>query len=100
MKCNVPVLGLAPNLVPEWMNEDNGIWINNKIQIVDYISDFLQNWLEDSINENLEGEMLKTVGTLSTKETFNSEVINLFERYLSVRLESFEEQLSKLETIE
>jgi len=100
MKCNVPVLGLAPNLVPEWMNEDNGIWVNNKIQIVDYISDFLQNWLEDSINENLKSEMLKTVETLSTKETFNSEAINLFERYLSVRLESFEEQLSKLETIE
>ena len=100
MKCGIPVLGLVPSLIPEWMSEENGLWINNKIQLVDFIADYLQNWLEDSINENLEGEMLKTVETLSTKETFNSEVINLFERYLSVRLESFEEQLSKLETIE
>ncbi len=27
MKCGVPVLGKIPNLIPEWLNEDNGIWI-------------------------------------------------------------------------
>jgi hypothetical protein len=35
MKVGVPVLGLVPNLVPSWMNEDNGLWINNKNQIVE-----------------------------------------------------------------
>jgi hypothetical protein len=60
MKCKIPVVGLVPNLIPEWMNEDNGVWVNNKIQMVDYVADFLQNWLEDSINENLESEITKT----------------------------------------
>jgi hypothetical protein len=40
MKSGVPVLGLVPNIIPEWMSEDNGFWINNKTQIVDFIADF------------------------------------------------------------
>ena len=100
MKCGVPVLGLVPNLVPEWMSEDNGLWINNKTQLVDFIADYLQNWLEDNVNENLFIEMKKTVDSLPTKETFEKESVSLFEKYISTRRESFEEQLSKLETIE
>jgi hypothetical protein len=100
MKCKIPVVGLVPNLVPEWMNEDNGVWVNNKIQIVDFVADFLQNWLEDSINENLETEIIKTAENLNTKEDFEKISVNLFEGYLTKRLESFEEQLNKLQTIE
>ena len=99
MKCGVPVLGLVPNLTPEWMSEDNGLWINNKIQLVDFIADYLQNWLEDNVNENLFIEMKKTVDSLPTKETFESESVKLFSSYLSTREESFTEQLSKLQTI-
>jgi hypothetical protein len=100
MKCGVPVLGLVPNLLPEWMSEDNGLWINNKNQLVDFVADYLQNWLEDNVNENLFVEMKKTVGTLPTKEEFEKNSVTLFESYLSKRQESFEEQLSKLQTIE
>jgi glycosyltransferase involved in cell wall biosynthesis len=100
MKCGVPVLGLVPNLVPEWMSEDNGLWINNKTQLVDFIADYLQNWLEDNVNENLFIEMKKTVDSLPTKETFEKESVKLFEGYLKTRQESFTEQLSKLQTIE
>jgi glycosyltransferase involved in cell wall biosynthesis len=100
MKCKIPVVGLVPNLLPEWMNEDNGVWVNNKIQMVDYVADFLQNWLEDSINENLEESIIKTTENLSTKEDFEKISVNLFEGYLTKRLESFEEQLNKLQTIE
>jgi hypothetical protein len=100
MKCGVPVLGLVPNLVPEWMSEENGLWINNKNQIVDFIADYLQNWLEDNVNENLYLGMKKTVESLPTKETFETETVSLFEKYLTTRRESFEEQLSKLQTIE
>jgi hypothetical protein len=99
MKCGVPVLGLVPNLLPEWMTEDNGLWINNKTQLVDFIADYLQNWLEDNVNENLFIEMKKTVDSLPTKETFETESVRLFEGYLNTRQESFAEQLSKLQTI-
>jgi hypothetical protein len=100
MKSGVPVLGLVPNLIPEWMTEDNGLWVNNKIQMVDFVADYLQNWLEDNVNENLYIEMKKTVESLPTKESFETESVSLFEKYLNTRRESFEEQLSKLQTIE
>ena len=100
MKSNVPVLGLVPNLLPEWMTEENGLWINNKTQIVDFIADYLQNWLEDNVKENLFIEMKKTVDSLPTKETFEKESVNLFEGYLKTRQDLFTEQLSKLQTIE
>jgi hypothetical protein len=99
MKSGIPVLGLVPNLIPEWMSEDNGLWVNNKIQLVDFIADYLQNWLEDNVNENLFIEMRKTVESLPTKEFFEEESVKLFDKYLTSRQESFTEQLSKLQTI-
>jgi len=100
MKCNVPVLGIVPNLIPEWMNDDNGLWINNKIQLPDFVADYLQNWLEDNVKETLYNEMKKTVESLQTKESFEKNCVTLFEKYLDTRRESFEEQLSKLQTVE
>ena len=100
MKSGVPVLGLVPNMIPSWISEDNGIWINNKVQMVDFVADFLQNWLEDNINPTMFEEMLKTVENTSTKEEFNKVSVSLFEGYLTTRQISFEEQLSKLQTIE
>ena len=100
MKSNVPVIGLVPNLLPKWMNEGNGFWVNNKTQLVDFTSEFLQSWLEDGIDEKIYDEMNKTVTELSTQNKFEETVISLFDEYVNTRLKSFEEQLSKLETIE
>jgi len=74
MKMGIPVIGLVPNITPEWMNEENGIWINNQNMIVDVIADFIQNWLEDNLNPKLYEEMDVTINKLSTKEKFESEV--------------------------
>jgi cytoplasmic iron level regulating protein YaaA (DUF328/UPF0246 family) len=103
MKTGVPVLGLVPNLLPHWMSEHNGFWINNKLQTVDFIADILQNWLEDNLKPELFAEMENTVKSLSTKEDFEKNSVSLFEGYLLTRQQSFEEQLNKIaetETIE
>ena len=100
MKSNVPVIGLVPNVLPSWINEENGIWVNNKTQIVDVVADHLQNWLEDNISDEFYGKLKETVDSLPTKEDFNKQAVDLFDDYFSVRLKSFEDQLSKLQTIE
>lgn len=100
MKSGVPIIGLVPNMVPQWMNEDNGLWINNKLQLIDFTSQFLQNWLEDNVSESLYEGMNKTVSELPSKDEFNKKVISIFEEFINTRLVSFEEQLNKLETIE
>lgn len=99
MKMGIPVLGLVPDIVPSWMNEDNGLWVNNKTIIVDVLSDFIQNWLEDNLNPELFFNMDKTMETISTLEKFGSDTVELFSKMFEVRLTSFEDQLSKLETI-
>ncbi len=93
-------MGIVPNLLPHWMNEQNGLWLNNKNQLPDYIADFLQNWLEDNIKPTLTEEMEKTVENLPTEENFKTIAISLFDKYISTRTTSFEEQLTKLKTSE
>ncbi len=100
MKVGIPVLGLVPNLVPHWMNEQNGVWVNNKAQIVDFVADFLQNWLEDNISEEMYEGMKKTISEQKTKEEFESMVIDMFSDYIEKRTTSFEEQLNKFQETE
>jgi hypothetical protein len=100
MKVGVPVIGKIPNLFPEWMNEDNGVWIREHNQIVDFVSDFLHNWLEDNINESLYENIKKTAEKYSDIEKFERQVVELFSGYIQTRLEPFQEQLTKVETTE
>jgi hypothetical protein len=97
MASGVPVLGKVPNIQPEWMNDDNGVWITNKTLICDFIADYIQNWLEDNIKPELYENMKKTVEQYTNKQEFDSTVMSLFETYLNTRAESFEIQISKTE---
>jgi len=95
MKVGVPVIGLTPNLVPEWMNEGNGIWIKDEILLPDIIADWTQNWLEDNISEEMYHNIEETVNKLPTKEDFENRVTEVFTSYLDLRAESMEEQITK-----
>jgi hypothetical protein len=99
MKMGIPVLGLVPDITPSWMTEDNGLWINNKTIMVDILSDFIQNWLEDNLNPQLFEQMEKTVSELPSQDDFEKNTISLFENIFETRITSFEDQLSKFETI-
>jgi hypothetical protein len=45
-------------------------------------------------------EMEKTISEISNEYKFESDVVTLFNNMINTRLTSFEEQLSKFETIE
>jgi hypothetical protein len=97
MASGVPVIGKVPYLQPEWMNEDNGVWLTDPNLISDFIADFIQNWLEDNIKPELYENMKKTAEQYMNKQEFDSTVTSLFEGYLTTRANSFEEQISKTE---
>ncbi len=65
----------------------------------DVIADFIQNWLEDNINPELYTNMDKTIESLPNNEKFKNNVIEFFDSLFSKRLEGFESQLTKFETI-
>ena len=91
MKCNVPVIGKIPNIIPEWMSDDNGIWVYDEHQIVDLISAYIKNWLEDSVPENL----LNLSETLKDKYTMTG----LVDTTIKVYEEFYNERIMKLEKI-
>jgi glycosyltransferase involved in cell wall biosynthesis len=96
MKSNVPCIGKIPDLMPDWITEDNGIWITDQTLFPDVIADFVQNWLEDNIKPELYDEIKKTADNFG-KEEFEQNVINLFSGYLTFRANAFKDQLSKTE---
>jgi hypothetical protein len=96
MSCGVPVIAKVPNIQPEWMGENNGIWITDKTLMTDFVADFIQNWLEDNVKPELYNEMEITSKKYKNKQLFESNVVKLFEGYLTTRAESFESQITKI----
>jgi hypothetical protein len=91
IKSNVPVIGKVPNIIPEWMNDDNGIWVYDENQIPDLVFNYIKNWMEDSLPDNL----LKVADTLKDKYT-----IEIFEKAtVEMYNDLFEKKLTKLNTI-
>jgi glycosyltransferase involved in cell wall biosynthesis len=95
MKSGVPVIGIVPDLVPSWMNENNGIWIKDQILLPELIADWSQNWLEDNISQEIIAKMDETVEKLPTKESFEKHIVDTFSTYINNRASSMEEQISK-----
>jgi hypothetical protein len=96
MISGTPVIGKVPYLKPDWMTENNGVWTNNVNEIVDIVSTFTQNWLEDNISEELYVEMSEVGKKYQDNEKFELSIVELFNSYFDTRLESFNLQLEKI----
>lgn len=100
MISGTPVVGKIPNLKPDWMTEENGLWLNNFNEIIDVVANFTQNWLEDNISENLYVNMKLTGENYQDSEKFEQSVVSLFQGYMNTRYQIFEEQLQKIKESE
>ncbi len=100
MASGTPVIGKVPNMLPSWMNDENGVWVNNENDMVDVVANFVQNWLEDNISEKLYENMLSTSNEFKNKSKFESSVLDLFSDIFNSRAEAFQEQLDKLNITE
>ena len=100
MNIIIPMAGLGSRFKDEGFELPKPlIEVNNKTLIVDVLSDFIQNWLEDNLNPELFDRMNLTVGSIPTKQTFEEETIKTFSTLFEKRIESFEDQLSKFQTV-
>jgi hypothetical protein len=97
MISGVPVIGKIPDLSPEWMTEDNGIWIEDVVMMPDFIADFIQNWLEDGIKPELYENIQNSTESFKNFDEFKEKTLELFNGYINTRLEAFESQASKIE---
>ena len=79
MKCNTPVVGKIPRLVPEWMGKvdengnlklnDNGVWTANLNAIPDIIATMVGLYLEDALPQNILDGMKEYKNQYNEKET-------------------------------
>lgn len=100
MITGTPIIGKVPNLKPEWMNENNGIWTTQFNEIVDVIANFTQNWLEDNINPSLYENMSLVGSNFQNKETYTENLLKYFNDYLKIRKETIKEQLERIKLTE
>ena len=100
MASSTPVIGKVPNMKPEWINDNNGIWTYELNNIHDILAEYIQNWLEDNISPDLYKKGLETSEMFNKQEKFTKSVIERFDSYLKTRKNTFETQLEKIKVTE
>ena len=99
MLSNTPIIGKVPNLKPDWLEEKNGFWTFDPNQIINILSAYLKNWLEDSVPTELYDAMAKSVEPY-TLEGQKEQVLSTFKRYIDERILDMEDGLNKLQPVE
>lgn len=111
MKCDTPVIGKIPRMVPEWMGtvdengnlnlNDNGIWTANLNSIPDVIATMVGLYLEDALPENILNGM-KEYKDMYSVENSDKVLNEVYERLFAkriVELQTTLEQIEKQETV-
>jgi len=106
MKCNTPVIGKIPRMVPEWMGNvdengnlnlnDNGIWTANLNSIPDVVATMVGLYLEDALPENIITGM-KEYQDNYTVETSEKVLTEVYERLFGKRMVELQSMVTKLQ---
>lgn len=105
IECNTPIIGKAPNTIPEWMEEydengsqvilNNGVWTNTINNIPELIATYLKLWLEDNVPTDLLEAMEKTKGLYSTDKQ-KSKIEEIYSELVTNRINGVNEILTKV----
>jgi UDP-N-acetylglucosamine 2-epimerase len=98
MKCNIPVLGKVPNMVPKWMEDKNGLWTHDFNSIPDILANYIQAWLEDSSPE----ELYEKMGEMNNKyndEQQKEKILEVYQKVVDNRVNEFKLQLETLQPV-
>lgn len=99
MTCKIPVIGKVPAKVPEWMTDQNGVWVSDETEIIDQIAKYLQHWIEDSIPDSIFEKMEETIKKYSREQT-KHQIIKAIDFYVEKRFEALNNALTKLKLTE
>lgn len=108
IRCNSVTVGRAPEITPEWMEDengdliDNGFWLYDTNSIPDVLATVINKWLEDEIPENIYKRMDETNKKYTLDEWSNNVqtlIDNVFERRIK-ELKTFVNEINDLKTEE
>jgi glycosyltransferase involved in cell wall biosynthesis len=97
-KCGVPVIGLIPEIVPEFATDKSGIWTNDFLAIPDLIGNYIRLWLEDAVPDQMKEGTVELSEKYSEKDGIE-EINRTFKEYISERKEEFEKFLRENQVI-
>jgi hypothetical protein len=95
MKIGIPVIGKIPTKVPEWMTDENGVWVGDENEIIDHVAKYIQHWMEDTVPEDFTSKLKETVDVYSRDKT-KTQLLEAINLYINGRVEALEEALTKL----
>ena len=99
MRCGTPVIGVLPIMKPEWLTKESGIWTQDESTIVETIANFMKNWLEDSLPEELYTSMENATEPY-TMEKESDSVLKYFESLMSEKTVEMEALINKNKPVE
>jgi glycosyltransferase involved in cell wall biosynthesis len=99
MKCGVPVIGKVPEMVPEWMTDDNGFWTQNSNILIDVAYQFVQAWLEDSEPKD-RYEKMKEIESKYTMEEMKTSIEGVYNSFIEERIEEFRATIPQDEEVD
>jgi hypothetical protein len=79
------------------MKDDNGVWVYDENQIADLIFNYMKNWLEDTLPENLLN-VSTTIGDEYSFENFEKATLELYSHLMEkkiIKLTTIKENLEK-----
>lgn len=105
MKCDVPVIGKIPNIIPEWMEKptedgnidvkNNGVWTSSVLHIPNLIAEYMKIWLEDNVPPVI-GESMAETKKLYTIEDEKSKIEEVYTHFFSTRVAEIEAKLENI----
>ena len=95
MKCDNIVIGKVPEIIPEWMSDENGLlnnglWVYDINDIPDVLSKAIASWMNDEIPQ----EIYNDINITNKRYTFDKWSKNIdvtFENIINEQIDNFNE---------
>ena len=86
IRCGNIVIGKIPNIIPDWMTDNNGVWFNDINTVPDILAKVIGTLLSDEIPEEMQNAMDET-SKLYSYEEFSKNIDNFMEGAINERIE-------------
>lgn len=89
IKCGNILIGKIPQIIPDWMSEDNGIWFNDINDVPDILSKVVATLIEDEIPEKI-AKGIEETSKLYTFEEYDKNLTKFMNDAIKERIEELE----------
>ena len=90
MKSNTIVVGLIPDMPPEYIVENSGVWLKSLYQIPEMLARIIKMYIQDVLPAELY-ETMQTIADGYSQKTSEESIIALYDELLGDRLKEYDE---------